>query len=73
MKQNNCLKIVLKSCYFEIVKSYKVIKILLILVELEGCIKYAKSSSDLIPEMYVFQKKEKTKWSSCFTEDDDLE
>ena len=38
LKHDNCSKIVLKICYFYIIKSYKVIKVLLIVVDLDGIV-----------------------------------
>ena len=69
MKHDNCSKIVLKIYYFYIIKSYKVIKVLLIVVDLDGIVYQVHQ----ISERHFFQKNGKTKRNSGFTEDDSLE
>lgn len=69
MKHDNCSKIVLKIYYFYIIKSYKVIKVLLIVVDLDSIIYQVCQVSDRC----LFQKNGNIKQSSGFTEDDKLE
>ena len=69
LKHDNCSKIVLKIYYFCIIKSYKVIKVLLIVADLDGIVYQVHQ----ISERHFFQKNGKTKRNSGFTEDDSLE
>lgn len=56
VRQNNCSKIVWKSYYLYIVKSYKVIKIMLILVDLDEL-----SMANLANSCILKERQEKAK------------